>query len=158
MKCHHVDRLIEDLAAGDAPPDAMRAHLAECARCAAALANARLVERALGDLPPSLPPPEFAQSVMARIRRERWRSEQVLDWAFNTAVATGIVLIAIGLGGLAWATGMISLGGDMMTALSQVSPVLLRQAAEQSQTIVLAALLLSVTLGLWWWVETETST
>ena len=92
---------------------------------------------------------------MARLRRERWRSEQILDWSFNAAVALGVSLIGIGLVGLAWATGLITIGGDMMTLVRVASDLLADRVVQQAPTIAVAGLLLTMTLALWWWVEAD---
>ncbi len=155
MSCIEVDTLIEELAAGEEPPGEVQAHLAECARCATTLANARAIEQALSRLVAPAMPAHFTNGVIARVRRERWRSEQVLDRMFNIAVAFGVLLIVVGLGGLAWAAGLVSIGGDLMSVLSETSPLFFNRIIAQSQTIVLSALLLTAALGFWWWAESE---
>lgn len=157
MRCEEVDPIIETAAGGEALPAAVSRHLEGCARCRRALTNAQVVDAALRDMAPLTPPPAFTTSVMARVRRERWRTEQVLDWSFNIAVATGVLLIAGGVAGLAWATGLIVIGSDMMTLLTAASSAAAERLAREAQTLVLAAGLLTMTLALWWWVESDVS-
>jgi anti-sigma factor RsiW len=157
MTCIDADMRIEELASGEEPAGELQAHLAGCARCATTLANARAIEQALQRLAAPAPPANFAGSVLARVRRERWRSEQMVDWAFNIAVGFGALLILVGLGGLAWAAGLVSIGGDLMAVLSENSPRFFDRIFAESQTIVLSALLLSATLGFWWWAQGEST-
>jgi hypothetical protein len=155
MQCIAVDEIIDEIAAGAEAPAAAAEHIAQCERCTSALANARAIERALQVLPQPDVPAGFTPSVVTRIRRERWHSEQVLDWAFNIAVALGVLLIVGGLAGIAWATGLLPVGRDLVSVLSEGSPLILNRIASESQTIVLAGLLLTMALGLWWWVESD---
>ena len=155
MDCHDVEPFVEALAAGDAVPPDIAAHATSCARCQRALANARVIEAALQDREQPAVPRDFTLALMARLRRERWRSEQILDWSFNAAVALGVSLIGIGLAGLAWATGLITIGGDMMTLVRVASDLLADRVVQQAPTIAVAGLLLTMTLALWWWVEAD---
>ena len=114
VSCTELDALIEPIAAGEIEPDAgVRAHLATCLACSRALALARQVDAVLAAQPPPDPSPAFTPTLMARLRRERWRSEQYLDLAFNVAVALAIVA---GVGGL-WlvlsATGLVGVSTDV---------------------------------------------
>src|SRR5512134_131857 len=96
VSCTHLDELIEPLAAGDLEPDAAtRAHLASCAACAGALALAREIDRTLAGQP--APGPAFTPTLLARLRRERWRSEQALDVAFNVAIGLAVATFVGGL-------------------------------------------------------------
>ncbi len=156
MTCAQVDRLLEDLAESDRDlPADVTAHLSTCPRCAAALAHARAIEAALATRPVPVPPPDFTAAVMAQIHRERWRTEQAVDLGFNLAVAAGILLTLGGVAGLAWALGVVSIGGDMMTLAAAAARVAVDRLAPEMPTLVLSASLLTMTLGLWWWVEDE---
>jgi anti-sigma factor RsiW len=157
MRCEDVNVVIDAIAAGEHTDAEAASHIASCARCSAALANATAVERVLRDFPAAVVPSAFTNGVMARMRRERWRSEQMLDWTFNVAVSIGILLILFALLGMAWMTGVVSIGGDLMTVLTEQSPILIDRLARESQTIVLAGFLLTMALGLWWWVESDVS-
>ena len=90
MSCHESNVLIEAIAVGDDVPDAVRAHVASCPQCAARLRLAQRIEQALSSRPVVAAPQGFAITVLARVRRERWRSEQLLDWSFNAFVGIGV--------------------------------------------------------------------
>jgi anti-sigma factor RsiW len=152
MTCHDVLDLVDAIAGGDADvaPD-VRAHLETCPGCAAALAAARRIELALSAGEAPLAPATFTAAVIARIRRERWRSEQQVDRLFNVAIAAAILLViggALALFNLASGTWMLvsALGGE---AALQAQPLLVTYAA--------AAGLLMSALGMWWWAERRLS-
>src|SRR6187200_1064554 len=115
MTCTDFDELIEPIAAGEMEPDAgMRAHLQSCAACSRALAMARQIDLVLASQPALEPSPAFTGVLMARLRRERWRSEQSLDVAFNIAVG---LAVAVGVGGVvmvATASGMAAVSADLV--------------------------------------------
>jgi len=157
MGCDDVEPIVEAAAASEALSAEALRHLDECARCQQKLANARIIDAALRDMTPVVPPAAFTTTVMARVRRERWRTEQLVDWGFNIAVAIGVLLIASGVFGLAWASGLIVIGGDMVTLVSAASNAAAERLAREAKTLVLAAALLTMTLGLWWWVESDVS-
>jgi len=99
MSCSDVLDLIEPIAAGELGADeAVRAHLQSCVTCAAALASAQRLESALKgmEIPPA--PATFAATVMQRIRRDRWQSEQNVDRLFNLAIVAAVLLM---IGGVA---------------------------------------------------------
>jgi len=88
MFCDEVLEAIESIASGDLAPDArISAHLASCANCRAALDHAREIERLLHERSAPAAPAHFTSRMLARIRRDRWRRDQILDAGFNTAVA-----------------------------------------------------------------------
>src|SRR6185503_19361231 len=95
MFCDEALEAIEPIASGDLRPDArIAAHLASCANCRATLDRARELEGMLQARTALPPPPQFTSRTLARIRRDRWRRDQVLDVGFNIAVAS-IVLAAM---------------------------------------------------------------
>jgi hypothetical protein len=100
-------------------------------------------------------PEGFATTVMARVRRERWRSEQLLDWSFNAFVGIGVVLVVLGVFGLVYASGLVVISRDVFAALDIVAQNAGRIAADEAPTVALGMLLLTLTLGVWWWVEQE---
>ena len=98
MSCSDVLDLIEPIAAGDLGADeAVRAHLQSCVTCAAALASAQRLESALKgmEIPPA--PATFSATVMQRIRRDRWQSEQNVDRLFNLAIVAAVLLMVGGV-------------------------------------------------------------
>ena len=48
-----------------------------------------------------------------------------------------------------------SIGGDMVTLLAAGLRVAVDRIAPEMPTLVLSASLLTMTVGLWWWVEDE---
>lgn len=157
MDCDTLDELIEAIAEGQPPAPEAEAHLAACARCRERLGLARSLDRVLEAREAVDPPSGFTARVMVRVSQDQWRAEQLVDAGFNLAVALGLGLIVVGLGGLAWTLGWFGLDQPTLQVIgSAVEPWLARVAAE-AQTVALAALLLTSALGLWWWVEGETS-
>ena len=156
VTCAEADLYLDAVAGGgdDVPPDTA-AHLAACSRCQVALANARLIDAALRTLPAADVPALFTNAVMTKVRRQRWRSEQIIDWTFNVALALGLVLIAGGIAGVAWASGMVAIGGDMLTLARTGADQIAEHLAGNAATFAVAGVLLITTLGLWWWAEAD---
>jgi hypothetical protein len=154
MTCAELDALIEPIAAGEIEADAgMRAHLQSCAACTRAVALARAIDLVLAAQPAPEPPSTFTAGLMARVRRERWRSEQYLDAAFNVAIG---LAVAVGVGGVlmvATASGLAAVSADLVrvflsagaAALTTVAPVLPEYALASG--VVVSGLLV------WWWAE-----
>jgi anti-sigma factor RsiW len=154
VRCEETDARIEALAAGEEPDDAaLQAHVASCRRCASRLALARAIESLLAIREVPEPPANFTAGVMARIRRERWRAEQMLDAGFNFAVVFGLVLIVGGLGGLGWSMGLFGADAALGTVVNAATSQLVERLLPQAPTVVVATLLLASALGLWWWAE-----
>ena len=110
MSCSDVLDLIEPIAAGDLGADeAVRAHLQSCVTCAAALASAQRLESALKgmEIPPA--PATFSATVLQRIRRDRWQSEQNVDRLFNLAIVAAVLLM---IGGVAAMLNVDARTGD----------------------------------------------
>jgi len=155
MTCEQVLESIEAVAAGDEPADAaFDAHLAGCPSCAAALATARAIERTLASSPAVGAPERFSQSVLARIRRDRWREEQQVDRAFHAAIGIAIVAMlaaAVSLWNLSGVVRLVLLAIETMSEVSQASaepgtnhPIL---------ALGLPAALFATALAVWWWAE-----
>lgn len=73
------------------------------------------------------------------------------------AVAAGILLILGGGLGLAWSMGFLSLDVDLGVLLEAGAAEWTGRLVPQIQTIAMAAVLLTMALGLWWWAETDLS-
>ena len=157
MTCHQLDELIEAIAEGEPPPAEAERHLAACPRCAASLALARALDRSLMARDTPVPPPGFTARVMQQVGQDRWRTEQIVDIGFNIAIAFGIGLIAIGGVALAFSFGWLTVDRPTIEALGTAVQPWLSRLADDLRTVVLAALLLTSALALWWWVEGESS-
>lgn len=158
MQCDALDGLLEAVAVGELEPDAAAAaHLAGCGVCQRRLALARAIDATLAARPVPEPSPDFTSGVLARIRRDRWRAEQAIDIGFNVAVAAGLLLIIGGVAGLAWAGGLIAMGRDLATLGGAAATALAARLAPEMPVVTLAAALLTMTLGLWWWAESDAS-
>lgn len=155
MSCDEANRFLEDLAVGEPVPAAVRAHVDGCPLCAARLRLAERVEQTLAARPVAAPPATFTSAIVARVRNERWRAEQILDWGFNVFVATGVALIALGVAGLVWASGLVVISRDLLAVLDLVTQTALTGVANQARTFIYAALLLTLTFAVWWWVEED---
>lgn len=154
MFCDEALDAIEAVAAGDLLPEGRVAdHLRTCADCAAALAQARRVERLLSARPTPPPPAQFVPATMTRLRRERWRSEQVVDVGFNLA----IVIIVGGVFGVVWLlmhqSGLGGVSRDAVDLFGVGVVALVHRVAPQVPLYAGATALLGVALGLWWWAE-----
>ena len=154
MTCAELDDLIEPIATGDiAPSDEVRAHLSDCASCAASLALATRIDRLLAAQAPPTSRPDFTAALLARMRRERWRSEQMLDLIFNVAV--GLVAV-IAIAGLWFAFANSGLGTVGAAALGTAGRALAESAARaapQAGIYVVTSLGLITGLFVWWWAE-----
>lgn len=152
--CHdfadRVDRIVADGVSLDA---AAAAHLESCAECRGLLRRARALDAALLARTVPEPPATFTTQALSAVRRERWRAEQFLDLGFNVAVATGLLLIVAGVLGIAWRTGLIVIGGDLATLVSAGLSLAVERATLHAPNVGIAALLLTMALGVWWWAE-----
>lgn len=155
MDCDALDLRLEALADDLAPDAGEAAHLSTCARCQARLRLARSMERVLQAREVPEPPDGFTAAVMARVQRERWRSEQLVDAGFNIAVAAGLGLIAAGLAALAWSLEWFSIDPGAVRIVADAAGQWLARIGEQLQMVAIAAVLLTTALGFWWWVEGE---
>lgn len=158
MTCDHLEPLIELLADETyvASPDE-RAHLDTCARCQARLANARDIERWLTTRETPAPSAAFTQSVIALVSQQRWQTERVFDLGFNLAMAAGVLVILAGAAGLAWSFGFLTITVDVDALLAATHSNLGGRVLSQIQTIGTAAIVLTMTLVLWWWAEADSS-
>ena len=156
MFCDEVLETIEAIAAGEiAPTGALAAHLESCANCRAALADARAIDQLLQRRPVPAPPPQFTSRALARIRRERWRSDQVLDTIFNLSVLALVVGAIVG----AWlaidASGMTGLGDDARAFAGMAATALFRRIAPAVPIYAAATILLGAAVLIWWWAERD---
>ena len=157
MRCHEAETFIEAMAVGDEVPDAVRLHATGCARCTARVALAQRIDNTLASRPVALVPPSFTLSVLVRLRKERWRTEQVVDLGFNVAVALGVLLILGGLAGFAWSAGVLAIGGEIAPLVLEVARTTAMRVVADAQVITIAMLLVSMAAALWWWAEEDVS-
>src|SRR5947209_2856938 len=78
-----------------------------------ALEHARYLERLLQARPVPSVSAQFTTRTMAKVRRARWRSDQMLDAGFNLAVAAVVIAIAGGVFMLMHRTGITAVGTDL---------------------------------------------
>jgi hypothetical protein len=158
MRCDDLEPLIEAIADDSFEPSPEdRTHIESCDLCGGRLGRARAIHGLLVTREMPAPPPAFTSAVIARVHRERWKDEQVVDFGFNLAIAAGVFLIAGGALGLAWSFGLVSFGVDARSLLTSVANQWIDRALQQLQTIVMATVLLTMALGLWWWAEGDAS-
>lgn len=159
MGCDDLEPLIEAIADGTLePPADAAAHLAACGHCAARLDRARAIDALLAIREAPAPPAAFTASVMARIGRERWKTERAVDIGFNLAIAAGLLVIVLGAGGLAWSLGFLDLTIDLGAIAEAIGITeMTGRVLSQVQTFLMAAVMLTMALGLWWWAEADSS-
>jgi len=147
--------LIELIADGSYEPSVTDAvHLAGCTVCASRLASARSIESLLAMREIAAPSSSFTGAVMARVGQERWKTERVVDLGFNLAIAAGVLVILAAGSGLAWSLGLVSVTIDLDAIWLAFGADVAGRVLSQVQTIAMAAVLLTMTLVLWWWAET----
>jgi anti-sigma factor RsiW len=154
MFCDEALDAIEAIAAGDLRPDGRIAeHLASCANCAAALADARELEQLLRSRPVPRASAQFTARTMARVRRARWRSDQVFDAGFNLAIA----VIVVGVVAAAWMflrfSGLTAVSGDVVSLLGAAGTEVVRRVTPSLPLYAGAGALVAAALGFWWWAE-----
>jgi hypothetical protein len=158
MRCEDIDLFVEELAEGGLGSDAGRdGHIASCAVCSARLANARAIHALLAAREAAQPSSGFTSAVMARVVRERWQVERAIDIGFNLAIAAGVLFLLTGAAGLAWAAGLFTITIDLPAVLTTITTPMANRVVSQLQTVVMAAAILTMALGLWWWAEADPS-
>lgn len=158
MDCQHLELLIEGLADGSVELDQpSAAHLAGCQVCQARVERARDIERFLMSRELPAPPATFTAGVMALVQRDRWQDERFIDLGFNLAMAAGLLVVLAGLGGLAWSLGLLTVTVDLDAVLEAARTELGGRVVAQVQTVAMAAVVLTMSLALWWWAEADSS-
>jgi anti-sigma factor RsiW len=156
MFCDEVLDAIEALASGELAVEGRFAeHLATCPNCAAALENARTLERMLRERPAPAAPPQFTARTLARVRRARWRNEQFLDVVFNFAIAGVITAVLVGVWVVVRRTGLSAIGTDAVTAFGAGFVAISRRIAPSLPVYAAAIALLITALVIWWWAERD---
>jgi hypothetical protein len=111
------------------------------------------IERWTRERPQPQAPAGFTTAVMSRVRQQRWQSERYWDFAFNGAVAAGLLLIVGGILGLTFRTGLAVVGRDALLLFATGLTAAADQVAPQVPMYVAAFVLTASTLGIWWWAE-----
>jgi anti-sigma factor RsiW len=156
MFCDEVLNAVEPIASGDVTPDGrIVEHLATCPNCAAALESARQVERSLRARAAPAAPPQFTSRTLTRVRRARWRSDQVLDVGFNVAIIALVVALFGGVWMLVHRSGLDSVSSDAVDLFGTGLVAFIRRVAPSLPLYAGAAALLASALGLWWWAERD---
>ena len=159
MTCEQVEELIDAVAGGEIPAtEAFSAHVQTCPPCAAGLAAATQLERALRAAPAISAPPRFTPAVLARIRKERWLADQQMDWVFNLTIAVAIAMIAIG------SLALLNSGGvaaAIMSFSAMVAQAVTEERSAQVQpplwAYVTVFVLMGTSLLVWGWAESDKS-
>ena len=158
LTCDDVVELLEPIAAGELEVDtSTRMHLESCPRCSSALASARRIEAALAAREAPAAPARFTNTVLGRIRTERWRSEQHVDRLFNVAIVVSLLLVAGGLTALFNVDAVLSGAGAFWRVLAAASADALVRAAPRLPIYIAAAGLFVSALVMWWWAEQRLS-
>ena len=158
MNCNGALHLVEAIAAGDLEiEEGVRTHFETCPACAAALASARRLEAVLRSRPVPEPPARFTPMVLARVRSERWRSEQHVDRVFNVAIGVALLLVVGGVAALMNVGAVLGLAGWVWGVLAQGAGRAAEETAPMFLTYVAAAGLLMSALAMWWWAERHIS-
>ena len=154
--CASLADVIDAIADGDVTPDVeTAAHLSACASCQATVERARRLDRLLRAREAPMPPPQFTARTMQRIRRAGWRREQIVDSIFNAALIAAALLVAAGLWIALRATGLSSVGRDVLEIFTVSASTAAQKVAPSLPLYAGATALLVVALGLWWWASSD---
>jgi predicted anti-sigma-YlaC factor YlaD len=152
--CDDVLETVEGIAAGELVTDArVESHLATCAGCAQALAEARRLEALLRQREVPAAPQQFTARTLGRIRRDRWRREQFFDAAFNAIVAIFVVGGAVAVSLALSRSGVGSTGPIAWNFVNDQVAAFLDRIGPSVPLYAGAAALLGMALGIWWWAE-----
>jgi len=156
MYCDEALDAVEAVAEGEVTPDGRLAdHYATCPNCAAALTDARALDQMLKNRAVPKPSAQFTARAMTRVRRARWRSDQVLDVGFNVAIA-GVVLAILSV---AWMllrrSGLAAVSNDALEVMAGGLVTLAHRVGPSLPLYGAATALLATALGVWWWAERD---
>ena len=158
MTCTDALHLVEAIAAGDFEVDeTVRTHFETCPRCASALASARRLEAVLQARPKPQAPARFTQTVLGRIRQDRWRSEERVDRVFNVAIVVAVLLVVGSIAALTNVGAVLGGARSLWGLMAAIGGQALQTAAPMLLTYVAAAGLLMSALAMWWWADRRLS-
>ena len=156
MSCEDVLNAVEPIAAGELKPDdRLAAHLSTCASCASALEGARRLDALLRERTVAPPPTHFTSRTMARIRRERWRNEQMIDWSFNVILTLVAVALAVGIWIVVSRSGVTIVSNDAVQLAGTSMRTFFQRVSPSLPVYALATALILTALGVWWWAERD---
>jgi anti-sigma factor RsiW len=154
MFCDEALDSVEAIAAGELHAEGRLAdHYATCPNCAAALTRARELENLLQHRLSPRPSPQFTTRTMARVRRARWRSDQVLDVSFNLAITVVVVAVVVGAWMVLNRSGLVAVSNDAMDMFGRGLSTFTQRIAPSLPLYAGATALLVTALGIWWWAE-----
>jgi len=154
MFCDEALDAVEAVAAGDLTPEGRIAmHLATCPDCAATLERARKLERLIEARPTPRPPATFTARTLTRVRRARWRSEQLLDVGFNVAIAAIVLAVVGGIWMLLNRSGLTAVSRDAVSLFGAGFVALFQRIGPSVPLYAGASAVLLTALAAWWWAE-----
>jgi len=154
MFCDEVLEVVEPIAEGELTPDGRVAdHLATCPNCAAALDDAKRLDRLLRLRAAPKPPPSFTSRTVGRVRRAKWRSDQFLDAGFNVAIGAIALGVVIGVWMVLNRTGLAAVTNDAVDLFASGVLTFTRKVAPSVPVYLGATALLLSAIGIWWWAE-----
>jgi len=154
MFCDEALETVEAVAAGDLTPEGRIAtHLATCPDCAAVLERARKLERLLHARPVAEPPAHFTARTLTRVRRARWRSEQLLDVGFNIAIAAVVLAVVGGIWMLLNRSGLTAVSRDAVSLFGTGFAALVQRVGPSVPLYAAVSAVLLTALAAWWWAE-----
>jgi predicted anti-sigma-YlaC factor YlaD len=156
MFCDEALDAVEAIAACELMPDGrVAAHLASCPNCAAALVNARSLERLLQQRAAPAAPSQFTSRTMAKVRRARWRNDQFLDVGFNVAIGLLVLALVGGLWLLLNRSGLAAVSNDAVDLFGSGLVTFLHRVTPSLPLYAGATAVLATALGIWWWAERD---
>jgi anti-sigma factor RsiW len=156
MFCDEALDSVEAIAAGELNAEGRLAeHYGTCPNCAAALTRARELERLLQHRPAPKPPAQFTARTMARVRRARWRTDQMLDVGFNLAIATIVVAVLVGVWMVLNRSGLAAVSNDALGVFGSGLTTFAQRVTPSLPLYAGATALLATALGIWWWAERD---
>jgi anti-sigma factor RsiW len=154
MYCDEALDAVEAVAAGELTPDGrLAAHYTSCPHCATALSSAREVEALLKERAAPQPPPQFTTRTLARVRRARWHSEQLLDAGFNAAIGVVVLAVVVGVWMVINRSGVAAVSHEAIGVFGRGLLTFVRGVAPSVPLYAGATALLATALGVWWWAE-----